>query len=80
MNRARYSSMTALWAWPLVLGVLTCTGLVSALFSDGGFGDILADICLGIPIMVSLWFGWLAKPLRKGSILGSRVRVKSSLH
>jgi len=46
----------ALWGWPIVLGVLTAVGLVSALFSDGGVGDMLSGICLGIPTAVGIWF------------------------
>jgi len=46
----------ALWAWPIALGVLTSIGLISALFSDGGFGDLLSGICLSIVTAVGLWF------------------------
>jgi hypothetical protein len=51
--------MAAIWGWPMFLGLATSVGLVSALFSDGGAGDVLAAICLGIPVAVGLWFGWL---------------------
>jgi hypothetical protein len=51
--------MVAIWGWPTLLGVVTGIGLVSALFSDGGAGDVLAAICLGIPVPVGLLFGWL---------------------
>ena len=47
-----------MWRWPIVLGVLTAIGLVSALFSDGGPGDALAWVTLGIPVAAGLWFGW----------------------
>jgi uncharacterized membrane protein YecN with MAPEG domain len=40
------------------MGVLTAIGLVSALFSDGGFGDMLAWVTLGIPCVVCIWYGW----------------------
>jgi hypothetical protein len=50
-----------IWRWPLVLGVLTTIGLVSALFSDGGPGDMLANACLAIPAVVGAWFGWLRR-------------------
>lgn len=50
-----------LWAWPIVLGLMTAIGLVSALFSDGGFGDALAWAMLGIPVAVGLWFGWVRR-------------------
>lgn len=51
-----------LWGWPLVMGVLTTVGLISALFSDGGAGDILAWVTLGIPVAVCAWFGWRRSP------------------
>lgn len=54
-------SFTAMWGWPIAMGVLTAIGLVSALFSDGGFGDMLAWVTLGIPAAVCLWFGWLRR-------------------
>jgi hypothetical protein len=47
-----------LWGWPLAMGVLTTVGLISALFSDGGAGDMLAWVALGIPVAVCAWFGW----------------------
>ena len=51
----------SLWGWPVVLGVLTAVGLVAALFSDGGFGDLLAGVCLWVPALVGLWHGWLRR-------------------
>lgn len=46
------------WAWPVALGVLTTTGLLSALVSDG-WGDGWSWLALGLPLMVgvrhSLW-------------------------
>ncbi|MEJ1167528.1 hypothetical protein [Variovorax sp. CCNWLW235] len=47
-----------MWGWPIVLGVLTSIGLISALFSDGGLGDVLAWFALGIPVVVCAWYGW----------------------
>ena len=52
------SSFWRLWGWPIVLGVLTTLGLVSALFSDGGAGDVVAWVALGIPVVAGAWFGW----------------------
>lgn len=49
-------SFLSLWGWPIALGVLTSIGLVCALFSDGGFGDMLSGVCLGIVTAVGLWF------------------------
>ena len=53
----------------MVLGLLTATGLVSALFSDGGLGDLLAGLCLWAPALACLWapalaclwYGWLRR-------------------
>jgi hypothetical protein len=53
-----------MWGWPIVLGLLTTLGLVSALFSDGGFGDIVAWIALGVPVVVCVWFGWMRSSAR----------------
>ncbi|MBB3177291.1 hypothetical protein [Variovorax sp. Sphag1AA] len=51
-----------LWGWPIALGLLTVFGLISALFSDGGLGDVLAWFALGIPVAVGIWFGWCRRP------------------
>jgi hypothetical protein len=52
------SSFRRLWGWPLLLGVSTTLGLISALFSDGGLGDVVAWVALGAPVAVGAWFGW----------------------
>ena len=61
MSNARRLGPAAIWPWPLVLGALTSLGLIAALFSDGGLGDALADVCLGFPVAVAVWFGWLRR-------------------
>jgi hypothetical protein len=53
-----------LWGWPIALGLLTCVGLVAALFSDGGVGDAVAWGALGIPVAVGAWHGW-RRPARR---------------
>ena len=53
-----------MWGWPILLGLLTSIGLVSALFSDGGVGDALAWVALGIPCAVGAWYGWRRPPRR----------------
>ena len=50
-----------LWGWPLVLGLLTVVGLISALFSDGGAGDWLAWLTLGVPAAGCLWWSWMRR-------------------
>ena len=47
-----------MWGWPIALGLLTGIGLISALFSDGGAGDVVAWFALGLPVAVCAWFGW----------------------
>ena len=47
-----------LWGWPIALGAMTAVGLVSALFSDGGLGDMLAWVTLGVPTFICFWYGW----------------------
>jgi hypothetical protein len=39
------------WAWPVVLALLSASGLVSALVSDG-WGDAWAWVALGLPLAV----------------------------
>lgn len=51
-----------LWGMPILLGVLTTIGLVSALLGDG-IWDIVSAFALGIPVLLGLWHslrGWKA--------------------
>jgi len=45
--------MTAwrVWRWPLALGLLTASGLATALISDA-WGDAWAALVLGLPVFV----------------------------
>ena len=45
-----------LWGMPILLGVLTTIGLVSALLGDG-IWDIVSAFALGIPVLLGLWHG-----------------------
>ena len=47
----------SLWGWPLLLGALTASGLLSALLSDG-VGDVWSWFALGSPVAVAAWFGF----------------------
>jgi len=49
------NTVSALWAWPIALGLLTATGLASALVSDG-WGDAWSWLALGVPVGVMVWF------------------------
>ena len=46
----------ALWGWPIAMGVLTTTGLITALVSDT-WGDWWSWVGLGIPVAVMGWYG-----------------------
>jgi len=56
-RRARRSALR-IWAWPLVLGVLSLSGLLTALVSET-WGDFWSWFSLGIPLAVMAWYGWL---------------------
>lgn len=45
----------ALWGMPILLGILTVIGLLSALFGDG-IWDAVSAITLGAPVVVGAWF------------------------
>lgn len=44
----------ALWGMPILLGVLTLIGLVSALLGDG-IWDLVSGLALGAPVAVGAW-------------------------
>jgi len=46
-----------LWGGPIVMGVLTVVGLLSALLGDGVW-DYLSAVALGIPVLACAYFGW----------------------
>jgi hypothetical protein len=43
------------WRWPLLLAVLTASGLASALVSDG-WGDAWSWFALGVPVAMMCRF------------------------
>ncbi|HVL01326.1 MAG TPA: hypothetical protein VM553_16025 [Dongiaceae bacterium] len=49
---------------PLVLGLLSLLGLISALVGDGGY-DVLSWVTLGTPLAVGGWY-WLRRQARSG--------------
>jgi len=46
------NNATMIWRWPLVLAVLTCLGLISALLGEVGVWWGLSWIALAIPLVV----------------------------
>lgn len=55
MNKHR--RFWALWGWPIVMGVLSTTGLLTALVSDT-WGDWWSWVGLGVPVAVMGWYSW----------------------
>jgi hypothetical protein len=49
-------SARSIWAAPIVFGVLTTVGLISALLGDGVW-DALSAVTLGIPVAACAWYG-----------------------
>ena len=49
------TSFMKLWGMPILLGVLTTIGLISALLGDG-IWDIVSAFALGIPVLVGLLY------------------------
>lgn len=48
-----------MWGVPILIGIVTAVGLISALLGDDVW-DVLSAIALGIPVAVACWYG-LAK-------------------
>ena len=55
-----------IWLWPIVIGVLSAIGLLSGLVYDG-LGDALSWLTLSIPVLLSVWYGWLRKHARQSN-------------
>jgi hypothetical protein len=55
------SPFRRVWGWPLALGLLSASGLLSALVSDA-WGDAWSWIGLGVPVAAMAWFAWRPRP------------------
>ena len=54
------SPFVKLWGMPILLGLLTIIGLLSALLGDG-IWDIVSAFALGLPVLIGLRYslrGW----------------------
>jgi hypothetical protein len=58
-TRPRYAARQ-IFAAPIVLGLLSGVGLVTALVGDGPW-DAVSWLGLGLPVVVCVWYGWLRK-------------------
>ncbi|MCF2489344.1 hypothetical protein [Dyadobacter sp. CY347] len=57
------------WGLPILIGILSAIGLVSALTGDGFF-DLLSWLTLGIPVILAVWY--LMKPKKNQTIARAR--------
>jgi hypothetical protein len=55
------------WGAPIVLGILTTIGLISALLGDG-IWDAVSAIALGIPCLLGFWFGMRRTPAQRSAL------------
>ena len=46
----------SLWGWPIVMGILSTVGLLSALLGDHVW-DWVSWFTLGVPVAACLWYG-----------------------
>lgn len=46
--------LVRLWGWPLLLALLTMTGLIMALVGDGWW-DTLSTLALALPVLIGGW-------------------------
>ena len=49
------STFWKVWGIPVIIGILSGIGLLSALTGDG-FYDLMSWLTLGFPVAVTLWF------------------------
>lgn len=45
-----------IWFWPIVIGLISAAALLLGLLHDNAW-DHIATLGLGIPVVLSLWFG-----------------------
>ena len=49
------STFWKVWGIPVIIGILSGIGLLSALTGDG-FYDLMSWLTLGFPVVVTIWF------------------------
>jgi len=53
------------WPWPIALAVVSLIGLVAGLVSES-FGDVIAWIGLGLPLVIIVRHALARRPARRG--------------
>ena len=59
-------SLWQIFRWPLAIGALTLTGLISGLVSDS-WGDVLAAVGLFVPAAVGIGCALRRRPLQRAA-------------
>jgi amino acid transporter len=49
------STFWKVWGIPVIIGICSAVGLLSALTGDGFF-DLLSWISLGVPVALTIWY------------------------
>ena len=49
------STFWKVWGVPIIIGILSAAGLLSALTGDGVW-DLVSWVSLGVPVLVAIWF------------------------
>lgn len=60
----RPGTFRRLWLWPVVIGLASLVGLLSALVGDGVW-DALSWVTLGIPVVIAV-VAWRRAGVRRG--------------
>lgn len=55
-----------IWGAPIVLGILTTIGLISALLGDGVW-DAVSALALGIPCLLGFWYSVRRGPKQRSA-------------
>ncbi|MFQ6334869.1 hypothetical protein [Methylophilus sp. 3sh_L] len=57
-------SLTQIFLWPLVIGLVTSLGLVTALLVDDA-RELLSDGAVALPILISAYYYFCKRPVAK---------------
>lgn len=49
------SNFWKVWGMPVIIGIFSCIGLISALTGDD-IWDVVSWLALGFPVVVGFWF------------------------
>ncbi|AKR44091.1 hypothetical protein [Methylophilus sp. TWE2] len=56
-------TLQQIFLWPVVIAILSCTGLIAALLYDD-MRELVSDTAVALPILIAAYHYWL-KPVRQ---------------